>query len=606
MDYAKIAQEVVDNVGGKANIISVTHCVTRLRFRLKNSSIPDKAKVQGIDGVISVVEQGGQYQVVIGNLVTDVYDEVEKKIGKLDDAAVDEEKKSLFDRFTMMISGVFMPAIGPLAASGMLKGLLTILTIAGLLSETSGTYTVLYGIANAFFYFMPIVLGASAASYFKMNSYLGMLIGASMIYPTLMAFATNGEALNFLAIPINMMDYTSSVFPVIVAVWVGSLINKFIDHRMPASIKLFGTSLVILLITVPLCLIVIGPAITTVSQLLSQGVNFVYSLNPVLAGLVLGGPWILMVMFGLHWAFIPIFINNIASLGQDYLMGLLLANQFAMAGAAIAVGLKIHDKKMKSLSFTTGVTTLLGVSEPTLYGVLLPLKKPLIAAIIGGSAGAMVAGFFGTSQFSFGASGIFGIPLIINPAGIDAGFFAGVASQVIGFVVAFAFVYILGFSTESEKEMTEDAALSIGNEQIDLSATIKGQIVFLTDVPDKVFSEGLMGQGAAVIPSEGKVYAPFSGVVTAVFPTKHAIGLTSDSGAELLIHIGLDTVELEGKFFTMYAEPNQKINKGDLLLEFDLEAIQKAGYEVISPIIITNTSDYSHLKKENDLLVLEV
>lgn len=602
MNNQQLATEVLKEIGGKANIESVTHCVTRLRFVLHDTGIPNKETIASLDGVISVVEQGGQYQIVLGNRVNDVYEAVLQQVGELkEDNTREKTKKSLFDQFTTTISGIFTPALGAMAASGTIKGILTILSVAGILSETSGTYIVLYALSNAFFYFMPILLGASAANYFKLNSYVGMLIGASLIYPTLLPYATEGS-LTFLAIPVNMMDYTSSVFPAIIAVWVAAKINGFVQNWPLKDLRFMVQPLIVLLVSVPLALLVVGPIISNLSSLMAALVNNVYHFSPVLGGLVIGGPWILMVMFGLHWAFIPIFLNNMAMQGFDPVMGLLLANQMAMAGAVVAVGLRTKNDKTKALAYSTGLTTLIGVSEPALYGVLLPYKRPLIAAVIGGSLGGVIAGFTQTVQYSFGGSGLLGIPLIINPAGIDGGFYGGIASQAVGLVAAFLITYFWGI-VEPEKRKAVNSKESVDT-KINFQEVVQGEVVPLTEVADKVFSEGLMGQGKAVKPQSNTFYAPFDGMVTALFPTKHAIGLTSDQGVELLIHIGVDTVELEGKHFTSLVEANQAIKKGQPLIKADLAAIQAEGYATITPVVVTNASAFEKIMNEKESLIV--
>ncbi|OTO77396.1 MULTISPECIES: beta-glucoside-specific PTS transporter subunit IIABC [unclassified Enterococcus] len=615
MNIKEVANDILSQVGGKENIDSVTHCVTRLRFVLKDSSIPDKEAVSNIDGVISVIEQGGQYQVVLGDKVNAVYDEIIKKVGNNESVANDNksmEKKSFVDRFTSTISGIFTPVLGPLAASGTVKGILAILSVTNILSESSGTYIVLFALSNAFFYFMPIILAASAAKYFKLNVYVGMIIGAALIYPTLIPFATDG-GLTFLTIPVQMMDYTSSVFPAIVAVWLASKIDQQVQKLSLKEIRYLVQPMIVMLIAIPIAIMVIGPIISTLSSILANVVNSVYNFSPILGGLVIGGPWILLVMFGLHWAFIPIFINNIASRGFDPIMGLLLANQFAMAGAAFAVGMKTKKDKLKTLSYSTGVTTLIGISEPTLYGVLLPHKKPLIAAILGGSLGAMIAGVTHTVQYAFGGSGLLGIPLIINPEGIDIGFYGGVASQFIGFIAAFIITYFWGFRETTLNKSNEKKKMDKNTDQketTDLSTLIEvgtitvGDMLPLSAVPDKVFAEGMMGKGMAFKSETGKFSAPFSGTVTTVFPTKHAIGLTSDQGVELLIHVGVNTVELDGRYFQTYVEQGQKVDKGKLLLEADLKKIENEGYPIITAIIVTNSNDYRSVEMKNGNLVL--
>lgn len=456
MNFKKVADDVLESVGGKENVSSVTHCMTRLRFKLKDFKNLNKEQVENIDGVIQVVESGGQYQVVIGTSVGKVYKELEPQLSDSvtqGEVKAEEEDKKLFDRFTNMISGIFMPVLPILAASGMLKGVLAILTTFEWLSQEAGVYLIFNAVSDAFFYFFPILLGISSAKYFKLNQYLGATIGAAMVYPTIIT-ASGEAAVNFLGINVNVANYSSTVFPVIVAVFVASLFSSFLEDKVTDTI-IFLKPFIILIVVTPIAMLGIGPIINWISQGLANGMIGLYEISPILTGLLVGGPWILMVMLGLHWAFIPVFIINITSQGYDPVMGLLLANQFAMAGAAFAVGMKTKDTKLKGLSYSTGGTTLLGISEPTLYGVLLPLKRPLIAAIIGGSLGAALAGAFSTAQFAFGGSGLLGIPLIINPStsGLDASFWGGVGSQIIGFIASFLITYFWDFDKETKEKV---------------------------------------------------------------------------------------------------------------------------------------------------------
>ncbi|WP_339276141.1 beta-glucoside-specific PTS transporter subunit IIABC [Paenibacillus sp. FSL W8-0426] len=619
MDHRQLAADVLRSVGGRENINKVTHCVTRLRFELKNSKIPNAEEIKKMDGVLTVIQQGGQYQVVIGNQVVPVFNELSSLLGDMSNTEsgndVQGEKKSLFDRFTSMISGVFTPVMGALAASGIIKGLLACLSAFGVLTATDGTYIVLNAIGDALFYFFPIFLGSSAAKYFGLNQYVGMIIGGSMVYPTLMAFVSSEEQLTFLGLPMNMMNYTSSVFPAIVAVWIASLLNRVIEKRIPQGFKYFLAPFIVLLITVPLTLFIIGPVISYLSNGLADITTAIYNFNPILAGLVLGGPWILIVMFGLHWAFIPIFINNMATTGFDSLMGLLAANQFAMAGAALAFGLRARDKQMKTLGISTGGTALLGVSEPALYGVLLPQKKPLIMAIIGGSVGGVIGGAFLSKVYAFAPSGVFGIPGAVNPQGIDAGFYGYVLQMVVGLVVGFILTYLWGYKTRSEStESTpqssvnsvsvsdvrgpnNDSGSPIQKAEMTVHSPLSGEVVELTRVADEAFSSEAMGKGIAIIPSGGTVVSPVEGVVTTITKSRHAIAVIGNDGVEVLIHVGLDTVKLKGEGFTLKVQEGDQVNVGDVMMEVDLAKIKERGFELITPVIITNSGNYSSVNR---------
>lgn len=459
MNYKKVAEEVVMAIGGKENINNLTHCVTRLRFNLKNEEIPKNEDVEKIDGVMKVIKKGGQYQIVIGNEVGNVFKEVKKLIGEQTDRSEKKEEEktvNVFDKFTATISGIFIPVLGVLAATGLLKGILTILTVAGILNPEMDTYKIFSAISDTLFYFFPIILGSSAAKQFKMNQYLGMAIGGAMVYPSIIEIATKGEAINFLGLPMNLMNYSSSVFPVIVAVFIASQLEKVLNKIIPQAIKFFLVPLITLVIIVPGTFLLVGPVLTYISQLLSQGTMLVYNFSPIIAGLLLGGSWILIIMFGLHWAFIPVFINNFMTLHYDTINGLLGANQFAMAGVVLAIAIKSKDSKLRSLSLSTSLTCLLGVSEPALYGVLIPLKKPLIMAIIAGSIGGAFAGFFNTKLYAFGMTGVFGIPGAINPAGLDSGFYGYVGSMIVGFIVGFILTFLWGYTNKQKTTLIEE------------------------------------------------------------------------------------------------------------------------------------------------------
>lgn len=453
MNHKKVAEEVVKAIGGEENVNSLTHCVTRLRFKLKNEQIPKKEEVEKIDGVMQVIQKGGQYQVVIGNQVEPVYKEVIKLIGEQTGQSEQKEEEKnvkLFDKLTATISGIFIPILGLLAATGLLKGILTISMVVGVLNPEMDTYKVFNAIADTLFYFFPIILGSSAAKQFKMNQYLGMAIGGAMVYPTIIEIASKGAPINFLGLPMNLMNYSSSVFPVIIAVFVASKLEIALNKIIPQAVKFFLVPLVVLVIMVPVTFLIVGPVLTFISQLLSQGTMLIYNFSPIIAGLLLGGTWILIVMFGLHWAFIPIFINNFMTLHYDVINGLLGANQFAMAGVVLAIAIKAKDSELKSLSLSTGATCLLGVSEPALYGVLIPLKKPLIMAIVAGSIGGAFAGFLNTKLYAFGMPGIFAIPSAINPGGMDSGFYGYVGSMVIGFIVGFILTFLWVYSNKEK------------------------------------------------------------------------------------------------------------------------------------------------------------
>lgn len=462
----KTANEIVKNVGGPGNIKSLTHCVTRLRFVLKDDSKANTSDIEKLDEVISVLKKGGQYQVVIGPKVSKMYEEVQKIMGneatEINNTDNQEAvNKSVIDRLTSMLSGIFLPVISVLAGSGLIKGILTLLSLTGMLSITGSTYTILSAIADSMFYFFPIILGASASKYFKGNMWLGAVLGASLVYPTIIEMADT--TVNFVGLPMNVVNYTSSVFPAIVSAFLAAKLENWLKKFIPEIIKFFVIPAIVLVIVAPITLLVFGPVISWMTQMLANGIQAIYNFSPALTGLLLGGPWILLVMLGLHWAGITVLMIQFSTLGYAPLGGILIANQMAMAGAVLAVAMRTKESKMKSLSLSTGISCILGVSEPALYGVLVPKKKPLITAIIAASLASVLPAIWGTSTWvSASVAGIFGIFGYMNPAGIDYGFYGAIAANVLGFALGYALTYFFGTDKEIENEKNVDVDVILG------------------------------------------------------------------------------------------------------------------------------------------------
>ncbi|MCM3033154.1 MULTISPECIES: beta-glucoside-specific PTS transporter subunit IIABC [unclassified Niallia] len=602
MNHKKTAEEVLKSVGGKDNVNSVIHCVTRLRFKLKDTNLPDKEEIKQIDGVITVVESGGQFQVVIGNEVPHVYKEVTAHMGGEAAASAQsdekEEKGNLFNRFVDMISGIFMPVVGVMAAVGILKGLLSLFTSLGWLTDQMGTYKVLYATSDALFYFLPIILGFSAGKKFNGNPYLAAVLGAVLVYPTFTTAVNDGTGLSFLQIPITLINYTSSVLPIIIGAFILAKIEHLLKKVVHNSISMFIVPLVAIVVASPLVFLVVGPISTTISDFLAKGAMSVYDLSPLVAGFILAGVWQILIIFGLHWAFIPILLNNITANGFDPINGMLFCTTFAQTGAAFAVALKTKDKKLKPTATSATIAGIMGVTEPVIYGVTLPTKTPFILGSISAAISGAIAGSMGSTVYGFALGGIFGIPLFISPDGINQGFFGFLISIVLAFVLAFILTYLFGYKENSKVNTKEQPAAEPKEKQEKntiIFSPLNGELVPLSSVPDEVFAGGLMGKGAAIIPAAGIVKAPFDGKIVTVMASKHAIGLQSDTGAELLIHVGIDTVSLEGKYFTLNLKEGDYFSKGDVLLEFEIEKIKEAGLNTITPIIVTNSTDYREI-----------
>jgi PTS system beta-glucosides-specific IIC component len=558
-----------------------------------------------MDGVVTVVKSGGQYQVVIGNHVPDVYKEV-ALIGGFAVASEEEaeEKLSPFNKFIDIISGVFTPTLGVLAATGMIKGFNALFVALGLISNTSGTYQILNAIGDCLFYFFPIFLGYTAAKKFKLNEFIGMAIGAALVYPTLSGLMTgtplytvfSGTVIEspvyvtFLGIPVILMSYSSTVIPIILATYVGAKIEKGFKKIIPDVVKLFLVPFCTLLVIVPLTLMLIGPMATWAGKLLGAGTLAIYNLSPIIAGLFIGAFWQVFVIFGLHWGFVPIAMNNLAVFGYDPILTATLGASFAQTGVVLAILLKTKNPKLKSLSIPAFISGIFGVTEPAIYGITLPRKKPFILSCVAAAAGGGITGFMGTKLWAMGGLGIFAIPSYIGAEGMDKGFYGAVISIVVSFVLGFLLMFFAGYKDEETKKETKDENVLVKQEL--LVSPLKGEVKPLSEVKDEAFSKGALGKGIAIKPTEGKVVAPVDGVLTTLFPTYHALGITSDKGAEILIHIGMDTVQLEGKHFTPRAKQGDIVKAGQVILEFDVKAIEKEGYSIITPVVVTNSDNY--------------
>lgn len=602
----QLANNILKLVGGKDNVNSLIHCVTRLRFKLKNESLAQTDDIKDLEGVMTVVKSGGQYQVVIGDKVTEIYNLIipqlnASAIESNDDSKSDaKEKTSIWNAAVQLLSGLFMPILGPLAAAGVLKGLLALCTTVGWLTTKSGTYMILYAASDAIFYFLPIILGFSAGKVFETNSYMGAMIGAALVYPNLVSAYTAGSHLTFFGIPVVLMNYTQTLIPIIAAVYVLSVLEKFLNRIIPRQVKGILVPLFCLIIVVPLTFLIVGPITSTLSTWLANAVLALYHLFPAGAGFVLAGIWQLAVLLGLHWAFIPIFLNNIATKGYDPINAMLFCTVFAQTGAALAMAIKAKDAKFKELATTAFISGFMGITEPIIYGVTIPHKKSFAMASIASAFGGGIAGAAGSKMFGgFAPGGIFGIPMFIGKSGIDVGFIGFLISLIVGFIGALVLtlIFVPGVKAQAQED-TKDVVLT--SNDFEITAPLSGQAELLSNVKDDVFSKGLMGPGIAIIPDKGEVVAPFDGTVVSVFPTKHALGLRSDSGIEVLIHIGLDTVNLKGQYFETTLKSQQHFSRGEKLETFDLKAIKNAGYDVTVPIIVTNKDEFKKTRIIND------
>ncbi|GMG61045.1 beta-glucoside-specific PTS transporter subunit IIABC [Tetragenococcus halophilus] len=617
---------IVEHIGGQQNVDSLVHCATRLRFKLKDTNKVDEKALKDHPGILTAVESGGQYQVVIGNHVAKVYQEImdqyDIQAGESSDAgeekSAEEIKQSVRSKNPIAIvfeyiSGTFSPLIPALAGSGMIKALLAVLTMAGWLSEESSTYAVLEAASNGLFYFFPVFIGISAAKFLKVNPYVGGVIGAGLLEPSFSALMDTSQSLDFMGIPLIISDYTQTVFPMLVAMAFYAPIERFFKKYSPDTIQLFFVPMMGILIMVPLTALIFGPFSQYLSQAIANGLVALLDLSSILTGIVFASVWPFLVVLGVHWGITPIQLDNLAR-GGDPLNAMAAGATFAQMGIAFGIFLRYRkNKDLSSLSLAGTVSGIVaGVTEPILYGFILRYRRLIPILIVSGAAGGGLMGLFGAEMYSYAFNSVLTIPAY-GPIP------QYVFSIAVSFVVGTILTFIFGLGKEADASTTTEATNATTSEskeeaeaeqeasdkeelvegtQIKIQSPLSGELVPLTEVEDEVFSSGAMGKGAAILPTDGKLVAPFDSKITSFFPSKHAIGLTDENGIELLIHIGMDTVQLNGEHFSSSVAEGQEVKQGDTLVNFDVEAIQQAGYSVVSPIIVTNTDSFKQVASE--------
>ena len=614
--YQALAQDIVKHIGGKENVTGLVHCITRLRFNLVDESKADDDYLKALDGVVTVMKSGGQYQVVIGNHVADVYEEVLPLLD-LTGSKVDSQQANvkLFDRMIDTVSGIFQPVLGIMAACGMIKGFNTLFETLGLYSSTSGVYQILNAVGDAMFTFLPLFLGYTAAKKFNLKPMLGLAIGAALCYPAIQAssLSANSEALftlfkgsilaspvyiNFLGIPVVALDYTGTVIPVILAVWFASKCERLYNRLIPDLVKFFFVPMLTLLTVVPVTLLVLGPLATFGSTLISQLTITIRDISPLLAGALVGGTWQILVIFGLHWGFIPVYINNVMTLGYDNVMMPFFACTFATSAVVLGIYFKTKNQKLKEMAIPNFISGIFGVTEPAIYGMLLPLKKPFLISCIAGAIGGAFYGQFNFRKFIMGGMGIFELPNMMNPDGSMGNIIVALVGIVISMIIGLGLTLIF----YKEDDLTKN---ELEEKDTVLLSPLAGKVVSLDSIEDQAFASGMMGKGLAIIPSEGILKSPVDGEVIALFPTGHAIGLRSDSGVEILIHIGMDTVQLNGRGFSTKVSVGDRVQKGQVLIEFEQDLIQSEGYSLVTPVLVTNWENFADISIDDSSQVVE-
>ena len=588
--YTNLAKDIIENVGGKDNVIDLKHCVTRLRFNLDDESKANDDVLKNMDGVITIVKAAGQYMVVIGEHVTEVYDEVMAQLGRghANGATSNKPKKkqSPIDAFLGVIMAGMGPTLNLLCACGIIKGLLVVLGMTGLPTD-SGIYMLINAAGDCLFYSLPLVLGFNVAKKFEIDPYFGLLFGAALTYPTI-----QGVDLNVFGYVVNA-TYTSSFLPVLFGLAFAIPIYKFLNRHIHKLLSGFLTPMITLVICFPLTFCIIGPIANLVGVGINFAVNFIFELSPILGGMILAGAWQILVMFGVHgmvtmFAFYDLLAGNPSSL-----LAMTSGASFAVAGTLLAIAIKNKNETTKGQSYSAMVSAILGVTEPAMYGIIIPRKTMLITTCVACAISGLANGLMGLKMYTYAGMGVIGLLSFLNPA--DPKIWQLPLVAIIPFIAGLVLAW---FAYKPEKDpvtpnATETKHVEAKSVDLNVSSPVDGTVKALTDSSDAVFAQETMGKGCLIIPDNGNVYAPVDGTVATLFPTKHAIGLVSNDGVEILIHIGIDTVNLEGKYFQAQIKQGDKVKKGQLLVTFDKEAIEKEGYATEIPVVITNTNNYT-------------
>lgn len=590
MNYQDTARQIISMTGGKENVLSLFHCITRLRFLLKDNDKADRAALEALEGIMGVNISGDQFQLIIGNDVEPLCKALLAELPELDNAARPIKRRNPVSVILEGLSSIFSPIIPAIAGAGILKGLLALMVAMQWAETTNQTYQILLAISDGVFYFMPLALSFSAAKKFGANPYVAVALAAVLFHPAIQTLFKAGAPVNFIGLPVPTVNYASTVIPILLAVWLLSHVERLIDRIMPGPLKTMFVPLLCLLIVTPVTLIVIGPVGIYTGNALSGGIIWLVENMGIVAGVVVGGTLSLIIITGMHYVIVPIMINNISTMGFDPIKILFYVANLGQAGAAFGVFLRARDKKLKSLALTTSFSAMMGITEPAMYGVNIRYKRPFAAALIGGACGGAFAMTMGVKTYAFALSGLPGLPALVGPT-----FLWALVSIAISFVCAATLTVILGFEETTQPVVAGISPMPVAQSEEKLFAPVSGELKALNTLSDPVFADEIFGKGLAIYPATGELRSPVNGKVASVFETHHALTLQSDTGAEILIHIGIDTVKLGGRHFTRHIEAGQFVEVGDLLVTFDLDALQAEGIDPSVILVVTNSERYGDI-----------
>jgi len=610
-NYKKLGHVIVEHIGGMGNIISMNHCVTRLRFRLKDESKADTTYLKANKHIISLIRSGGQFQMVIGNDVSNLYDAINEtyQVQVDDSEESDHSNQTVLDRFIDLLSNLFQPFLGALGATGIIKGLVSIMSAMGITAD-NGVYMVLEFVGDGFFQFLPFALAVTASRHFKISTFLGIAVAGAFLHPNIseivggspMYLIFEGTVFEsevfgtFLGMPIIFPptgNYYSSVIPIILAVWFAAKVYHTVNRHVPTSIAGSLTPLLTLFIATPIAILFIGPASTWLSDLVGWLFAGLYALNPTIFGIVLTSLWQVLVIFGLHWGIVPLGILQFTLSGSSVILALTKLSTFSILGMLVAIGIHSKQKKVKERALSAALPAFFGITEPAIYGIMLPLRKLFIVAILINAIVGAYFGYFGVTQHSVGGLGVFSIPTFVDPIeGLNANFWYSLIGYGLATLLGFLAVMAMGVpKLEVDEEPEQEQNTEITREKEVVVSPLVGEVIELSNIPDDIYSSGAMGSGVAILPRHGRVVAPINGVVSTIFRTGHALNITSEHGTTILIHIGINTIHLEGRGFTKHVSVGDEVKVGQLLVEVDLDILEAEGFSTVTPIIVTNTSE---------------
>lgn len=605
MEREELARKIIEHVGGIGNIKSLSHCMTRLRFFLLDDNKASEEELKKLS-ILGVQKQGGQYQVIVGNDVSKVYKEIMKQYpgiaggeNVLDNSG--EKKGSIFNRMLATLTAILVAPLSAIIGGGLILGIRYMFTTLNILPGDSSLIFLLTVIGNSSLYFFPFLLAVSAAKRFNTNIYMAMGIAAAMLDPNIIAKVGEDPVRLFGAIPIPMINYGSSVIPIILAVWFMSKVYGWLDDHLPSMITVIFVPLLTFLIVIPINLILIAPLATYLTTYVSNGLEWLINLNLGIAGFVIGSTRPLLVLVGLHHAVRPLQYMQLETLGYTIIAPATFISTMSQATAAFAVAVLVKDRKSKQIATSSTISGYLGITEPALYGIIFKYRAALVGCILGGGLGGMVSTMMGAKAFSSGMPSLLTTPIFMGDKPLSIVF-----GLIVMFVSTFGITWFLG---KTVFKLNDNVVLTNGLSEVEAAkgkaepghlvfSPVSGQICKLEDINDETFSSKLLGEGIGIVPSENLVVAPGDGTVNTVFHTNHALGLITEDGTEVLIHIGLDTVKLEGEFFTARCKAGDKVKKGDALIEFDREQIAAAGYDTTVIVVISNTPAYGNIQPE--------